>query len=157
MRVLKKGNRNTKSLDYTSVVRPILEYGAACWDPHREGQINASDRVQRKAAKFANLTNASDWDTVAQRGTAARLCALYGERAWKATGARLHRPYYLSRVDQVRKIKHRKHRTDIGKYCFVNRTIKIWNQLPAEVLGALPCRPNIFRKRVRKAIINGVK
>jgi hypothetical protein len=60
MCVLKKGNRNTKSLAYTSLVRPILEYGAACWDPHRDGQINAVDRVQRKAAKFANLTNASD-------------------------------------------------------------------------------------------------
>jgi hypothetical protein len=57
----------------------------------------------------------------------------------------------------VRKIKYRKQRTDIGKYSFVNRTIKIWNQLPAEVLGTFPCKPNTFRKRVRKAIINGVK
>jgi len=48
MRVLKKGNRNTKSLVHTSLVRPILEYGVACWDPCREGQINALDLVQRK-------------------------------------------------------------------------------------------------------------
>jgi hypothetical protein len=97
MRVLKKGNRNTRSLVYTSLVRPILEYGAAWWDPHREGQINELDRVQRKAAKFANLTNASDWDTLAQRRTVARLCALLkvynGEWAWKAICARLHWPY----------------------------------------------------------------
>jgi len=33
---------------------PILECGAACWDPHREGQINSLDRVQKKATKFAN-------------------------------------------------------------------------------------------------------
>jgi len=38
MRVLKKGNRKTKSLAYTSLVRPVLEYGYACWDPCR-GQI----------------------------------------------------------------------------------------------------------------------
>ena len=31
-----------------SLVRPILEYGAACCDPYREGQISALDRVQRK-------------------------------------------------------------------------------------------------------------
>ena len=37
MRTLKKGNSNTKSLAYRSLVRPILEYGAACWDPYREG------------------------------------------------------------------------------------------------------------------------
>jgi hypothetical protein len=69
----------------------------------------------------------------------------------------LHRPDYLSRVDHVRKIRDRKQRTDIRKYSFVNRTIKIWNQLSAEVLGAFLCKPNTFRKRVRKAIINGVK
>ena len=54
MRILKKCNSNTKSLAYMSLVRPILEYGAACWDPYREEQISALDRVQKKAAKFAH-------------------------------------------------------------------------------------------------------
>ena len=69
----------------------------------------------------------------------------------------MRRPYYLSRVDQVPKIRDRKQRTDIEKYSFVNRIIKNWNQLPAEALGTFPCEPKIFRKRVKKAIINGVK
>jgi hypothetical protein len=43
-------------------------------------------------------------------------------------------------------------KTDIGKYSFVNRTIQVWNQLPAEVLGTLSCKPSNFRKRVRKVI-----
>ena len=47
MRILKKGNSNTKSLVYMSLVRPILEYGAACRDAYREGQITALDRVQK--------------------------------------------------------------------------------------------------------------
>jgi len=54
VRILKKGNSNTKSLAYMSLVHPIPEYGAACWDPYREGQIRALDRVQNKAAKFAH-------------------------------------------------------------------------------------------------------
>jgi len=33
VRILKMGNSSTKSLAYTSLVRPILEYGAACWYP----------------------------------------------------------------------------------------------------------------------------
>jgi len=41
----------------------------------------------------------------------------------------------LSRVDHVQKIRDGKQRTDIGKYSFVSRIIKDWNQLPAEVLG----------------------
>jgi hypothetical protein len=48
MRILKKGNSNTKSLAYTTLVRLILKYGAAWWDPYREGQIYALDRVQKK-------------------------------------------------------------------------------------------------------------
>jgi hypothetical protein len=62
-------------------------------------------------------------------------------------------PHYLSRVDHERKIRSRKQRTDIGKYAFLNRTIQIWNQLPAEVFENLPCKQNIFKRRVGKAII----
>jgi hypothetical protein len=40
----------------------------------------------------------------------------------------------------------------IGKYSFVNRTIQLWNQLPADALGTLSCKPNNFRKRIRKVI-----
>ena len=91
----------------------------------------------------------------------AHLCGFFksysGERAWKAICNRLWKPYYLSRVDHVRKIKDRKQRTYIGKYSFVNRTIKNWNQLLVEALETFPCKPKIFRKRVTKTIINGVK
>jgi hypothetical protein len=55
MRVVKKGNKSTKSIAYKSPVRPILEYGTACWDPYRDCQIKALDRVQNKAAKFVHL------------------------------------------------------------------------------------------------------
>jgi hypothetical protein len=65
MRILKKGNSNSKSLGYMSLVRPILQYGAACWDPYREGQIRALDWVQKKAAKFAHHTNSPNWKTLA--------------------------------------------------------------------------------------------
>jgi len=43
-----------------------------------------------------------------------------------------------------RLIRNRRQRTDIEKYSFVNRTIQHWNQLPAEVLGILPCKTNHF-------------
>jgi hypothetical protein len=44
-------------------------------------------------------------------------------------------PCFLGRVNHVRKIRDRNQRTNIGKYSFVNRTIKNWNQLPAEAFG----------------------
>jgi hypothetical protein len=160
MRILKKGN-NTQSLAYTSLVRPILEYGAACWDPYREYQISPLDCVQKKAAKFAQHTGGLVWESLAQRRKIARMCALFkaytGARAWKAIGDRLQASCYLSRVGHFWKIRARKQRTDVGKYSFVNRTINDWNQLPEEVRGTYPGKPRIFRKRVRKVITSEVK
>jgi hypothetical protein len=75
-----------------------------------------------------------------------------GKQAWKATGDRLQRPCYLSRVNHDRKIRSRKEKTDIGKYSFVNRTIQPWNQLPAQALGTVSCKSSNFRKEFRKVI-----
>jgi len=36
---------------------------------------------------------------------------------------------------------------------FLNRTIQHWNQLPAEVLGILPCKPTTFKKWIKEVII----
>jgi len=77
-------------------------------------------------------------NVVMRRIPVSRVCGLFkaysGERAWRAIVDRLQRPNYLSRVDHIRKIRNRKQRTDIGKYSFVNRTIRLWNRLPAEIL-----------------------
>jgi hypothetical protein len=137
-------------------VRPIFEYGVACWDPCREGQICALDRVQKKAAKYAYYMSESNWETLLQRRKIARVCALFkaysGERARKFIGDRLQRPNYLSRIDHDWKIRNGRQRMDIGKYSIVNRTVRLWNRLPAEILGTFPCKPSAFRKRVRELI-----
>jgi hypothetical protein len=154
MRILIKGNSNTKSLAYMSLVHPILEYEAACWNPYREGQINALERVLKKAAKFAHHKNSQNWKNMASRRKLSRVCALFkaysGKRAWKPIGDRLKRPHYLRRVDHERKFRSRRQRTDIGKYSFINRTIQHWNQLPAEVLGILHCKLKPLKRGLGK-------
>jgi len=71
---------------------------------------------------------------------------------------RLKGTWYLSRVDHDRKMRARKQRTDIGKYCFVlNRTIKVWNQLRADALATFPSKSHIFGKKARKVIISEEK
>jgi hypothetical protein len=78
---------------YTSLVHLILKYRAACWDPFREGQINALDRVQKKGSKFANVMNKPNWETLVLCRKIACIYALYkvysGELAWKVIGDRL--------------------------------------------------------------------
>jgi hypothetical protein len=116
---------------------------------YRECQISALDHVQNKAAKFAHHSGGSDWESLAQRRKIARMCALYkpytGERAWKAIGDRLQSPSYLSRIDHYWKIRASKHRTDIGKYSFVNRTITDWNKLPEGAIGTSQGKTHYFQ------------
>jgi hypothetical protein len=80
----------------------------------------------------------------------AQLCGLYkahtGRWAWKAIVDSVLKPYYLSGDDHGRKIRSRKQRTDVGRYSFVNRTIKDWNHLPAGILASFLCKLNTFRK-----------
>ena len=69
--------KSTKSLAYMSLVHPILEYGAPCWDLYREGQITVLDRVQKKVAKFAHQTNSLNWETLASCRKLSYICTLF--------------------------------------------------------------------------------
>ena len=135
-----------------SLVCRILEYGAACLGPYREGQISALDRVQKKAAKFAHHRNSLNWENLASCRKLSRICALFkaysGELAWEAIGDRLQLPHYLSRVDHEWKIRSRRQKTGIGKYSFVNRTIQHWNQLPTVLCWAVSPANQLILKRV---------
>ena len=59
----------------------------------------------------------------------------------------------LFHVCNIQNAYTRKQSTDIGKYCFANTTIKLWNPLPAETLVAGRCKSHVFRKRVREVIV----
>jgi hypothetical protein len=62
-----------KSLVYASLVRPILDYGADCWDLYREVRVIGSDGEHKQAAKFATRMKESVWETLAQRRKVARI------------------------------------------------------------------------------------
>jgi hypothetical protein len=130
------------------------------WPPGDEDEDEDEDDWKRlnlrKAAKFAYQMSESNWETLSQRRKISRICALFKaysrEPAWKVIGDRLQRPNYLSRIDHDWKNRNRRLRTDIRKYSFVNRTTRLWNRLPAEILGTLLCKQSAFRKRVRRVI-----
>jgi hypothetical protein len=108
--------------------------------------------VQKRAANFANNVKESGWETLTQRRLIAQICALFkaytGGRAWKTIVDRLLKSRYLNRDDHNRKIRTRKQGTDVGKYSFVNRTIRSWKKLPAGLLMPFPCKLKTFRKKV---------
>jgi len=91
--------------------------------------------------------------------TIACLCALFKAYcgAWEAIRDRLRRPYYLSRVDRVRKIRDKKQRTDIGKYSLQIRPLKTGTNYLQKRYELSLVNRKVFRKKVRRAVINGVK
>jgi hypothetical protein len=105
--------------------------------------------VEKKAAKFVYHTDELNWEILKQRRKISHICAVFlaycSELNLMAVGDRLERHYYLSRADHEREIRRRRRRTDIGIYSFVDRTIRLWNRLPAEFLGTVLCEQNIFR------------
>jgi len=54
-------------------------------------------------------------------------------------GDKLKGPCYLNRDNHDCKTGAKKQRRDMGKYGFINRTIKLSNQLPAEALASFCC------------------
>jgi hypothetical protein len=80
--------------------------------------------------------------------------AYTGRWARKAIGNGLLKPCYLSREDHDGKMRTKKQRTDVGKYSFVNRPIKSWNQLPAGLLASFACEINTFRMIVKNVVIS---
>jgi hypothetical protein len=122
----------------------------------QSGTDKSLDRVQNKAAKIAHQRNDLNWEILAQHRKVACICAFFKvyieERAGKTISDRLQKLCYLSRVNHDRKIRSRKQKTDVRKYCFVNRTMQLWNQSPADALVTLFCKPSNFRKKVRKVI-----
>ena len=81
---------SARSRAYTTLVRPILEYGAAVWDPHTTGQVKQVEKVQRRVARsetrnFYDLIPGSitsvvtnlQWEPLAIRRAKLRIMLLY--------------------------------------------------------------------------------
>ncbi|KAJ4434138.1 hypothetical protein ANN_16458 [Periplaneta americana] len=53
MRVLRKGSAKSKEIAYKSLVRPVMEYGAACWDPYRLEHIKTLEKIKNGRLEYA--------------------------------------------------------------------------------------------------------
>ena len=80
--------RKVKSLAYTSLVRPNLEYAATVWDPYTKKDKDKLERVQNQAARFcmnnydrhASVTAMKrelQWKSLEERRRVSRLCMMY--------------------------------------------------------------------------------
>ena len=88
-RNLNKCPTHIKAIAYTSLVRPILEYASAAWDPHSQNNIKTLERIRRQAARFCTnnysrepgsvtkLLQELGWKTLQRRRKSKRITTLY--------------------------------------------------------------------------------
>ena len=147
-RNLSKCSQPIKASAYLTLVRPIMEYAAVAWDPHQLNNIQALEKIQRRAARwvmndYSGHSSVSDmlhnlnWQPLQVRRRINRLQMFY-----KA----IHHPMALSvpqrflSTSYPTRNHHQYHyiipsaRTSFYQNSFYPRTIKEWNLLPINII-----------------------
>jgi hypothetical protein len=133
---------DSKSLAYTALVRPHLEFAAGAWDPHTAKDCYKLEMVQRRAARFVKrdyrrTTSASSilaglgWTQLSDRRKQGRLITLY--KAIHNLAAiptdNLRRPSRPTRHSNPGTFTSISASTNVYKFSFFPRTISDWNGL----------------------------
>ena len=145
-------SQQLKTTAYTSLVRPLMEYGSTSWDPYTKSHCYQLERNQRSAARFVKrnyartegtvtkLLQELEWPTLEERRSHARLALMY-----KVVNELVDIPSdpYLTPVTRqgIRRNNSNQYqqphcRINIYKNSYFPRTIAEWNNLPDSTIQA---------------------
>ena len=150
-RNLKISSRTIKERAYKAFVRPVLEYASCVWDPASQKNIDKLESVQRRAARFVmnryhntssvgQMITTLGWQSLEQRRKISRLSMLY-----KIDNSLAHCPTIKSKLVPLparqrrspsRQLKLITCRTQYRGSSFLPRTVRDWNGLPENAVGA---------------------
>lgn len=142
-------SRTAKETAYKSLVRPVLEYCCAAWDPYYKCYIDQLEMVQRRAARYVmhryhytysvnDMLHQLEWETLQVRREKIRLTLLY-----KTIHGLIAIPcdVLVPALEKTRKLhafkyKHIQAGASYYSQSFFPRTVPVWNMLPGHVIEA---------------------
>jgi len=134
--------RKIKENCYSTLIRPVLEYGSAVWDPHHQIDKENLEKVQKRAGRFAtgNFTresgntkvnmNSLGWKPLEERRAVSKLCLFY-----KARTGLIDIPFNFTTSNRSRRAGAYAipaSNIDSHLYSFYPSTVRLWNSLPAD-------------------------
>ena len=146
-RNLKINSKTVKERAYQSLVRPKLEYCCTVWDPYTTENNKAIEQVQRRAARYvchrfhntssvSEMINTLDWPSLQERRLKTRLQMFH-----KVINHQIAIPAQdiLTKSQSKTRSTHKQTyrqiqcNKDSYKFSFFCRTIKDWNNIPANI------------------------
>ena len=156
-------SQQTKDVAYKTLVRPVLEYAGAAWDPFQGNHIAGLEKIQRRAARFVTGRHSREdsvtqmmselhWRSLQERRLTSRLCMMFKTVNGYAACTL---PYDATSVPPTTRTSHQQQysvppsRGNTYKFSYFPRTLRVWNLLPANVVDAgalLPPHAGIAEK-----------
>ena len=152
-RMLHQRASSVKETVYITLVRPILEYASAVWDPYQQYLIHNIEMIQRRAARWVKqdyrlTSNVSDKINNLQ-WTALQKCRIYSRLTIFCRFLCYDPPdiwipqYYLHHsMPHFTRLSHHQHfiqpitSTNYYQKSFFPPTIVDWNNLPDEIIDS---------------------
>ncbi len=146
-----------KTTAYKSLVRPLVEYAPSVWDPHTEGCTKQIEMVQRRAARYVNMSSVTDmlkhleWESLEERRKNQRLSMMYKiHHGLVAIDASQYTQRLPARSRAPNQLQYAvpPSNTVYHLNTFFPRTVREWNSLPNQIVSAptLSC----FKSRLAK-------
>ena len=115
-RILHQCTSSVKETAYITLVRPLLEYASAVWDPYQQYLINNIEMIQRRVARWvkqdyrltssvSDMINNLQWITLQKR----RLTIFYRFLHQDPPDIRIPQYYLYHSISHFTRLSHQQH------------------------------------------------
>jgi len=156
-------NKSIMTKLYKSIVRPSLEYCVQAWRPHLKKDIDALERVQKRATRMITECKGKDYEkrlecvnltTLEMRRERADMLEVY--KIMNGMEGLREKDFFTRDLSGRRghsfKLYKKRVNVDTGKYSFGNRVCTTWNNLTEDIVTSQSI--NVFKGRLDKYLGN---